>query len=252
MLARRLIACMDTLSGRTVKGVRFEDLEETGDPAEQAARYEEEGIDELVLLDVSASREGRGHDLRTVARVASVIGIPLTAGGGVCSPDDAGRLLEAGADKVSVNTAAVARPALLTEMADRFGSQCCVAAVDASRSGAGWTCRVESGLRQGAPDALAWIRRAEELGAGEILLTSIDRDGTGEGFDIELLSAAGRGLGIPLIASGGASRREHFLEAFRDGGADGALAAGVFHRGEIGVRDLKRWLAAEGVEVRPC
>ncbi len=251
MLTARIIPCLDTKDGRVVKGIRFAGLRDAGDPVERAAAYEAQGADELVLLDVSATPEGRGNALSTVRAVRRVLAIPMTVGGGVRTADDAGALLEAGADKVSVNTAAVERPALIREIATRFGAQCAVLALDAARApGGGWETVVRSGKERTGKDALAWAREAVDEGAGEILLTSFDRDGTRSGYDLELVGAVARAVRVPVIASGGADTPQHLLEALR-AGADAVLAASIFHDGDLTVADVKRVLAAGGAEVRP-
>jgi imidazoleglycerol phosphate synthase cyclase subunit len=250
MLARRIIPCLDVSHGRVVKGVRFQGLRDAGDPAERAALYEAQGADEIVILDVSATPEGRGHQLETVARVREVLAIPLTVGGGVRSEDDAWRLLEAGADKVSVNSAAVERPALLAEIAARFGRQCCVLAIDAALRDGRFEVLVKGGREATGRDAVAWAREGEELGAGEILLTSWDRDGTRSGYDLPLIRAVASVVRIPVIASGGADTPEHLVEAL-EAGADAVLAASIFHDGDRTVAEVKRFLAARGVTVRP-
>jgi cyclase len=250
MLARRIIPCLDVSHGRVVKGVRFQGLRDAGDPAERAALYEAQGADEIVILDVSATPEGRGHQLETVARVREVLAIPLTVGGGVRSEDDAWRLLQAGADKVSVNTAAVERPALLAEIAARFGRQCCVLAIDAALRDGRFEVLVKGGREGTGRDAVAWAREGEGLGAGEILLTSWDRDGTRSGYDLPLIRAVASAVRIPVIASGGADTPEHLAEAL-EAGADAVLAASMFHDGDRTVAEVKRFLAARGVVVRP-
>ena len=249
-LATRVVPCLDIDAGRVVKGVRFENLRDAGDPVESAARYEEQGADELVLLDVSATPEARAHNLETVAAVRSVLSIPLTVGGGVRSVDDARRLLEAGADKVSVNTAAVARPELIPQLKEVFGAQCTVLAVDAAARNGSWEVVVRSGKERTGIDAIDWCRTGTELGAGEILLTSLDRDGTGTGYDLDLLAAVCAAVEVPVIASGGAREPEHLVEAVR-AGASAVLAASILHDRVTTVGDLKRHLAAAGVEVRP-
>jgi len=271
MLCKRIIPCLDVSCGRTVKGVNFQGLRDVGDPVELAVRYEEQGADELVFLDVSASVEGRGTMVEVVRRVARELRVPFTVGGGVSSLDDVKRLLHAGADKVSVNTAAVARPQLIGEIARECGSQCCVLAVDARRLAgigpdlqssipnlqspisppSGWEVLVRGGRDRPGLDALEWGRRAVELGAGEILLTSWDRDGTLGGFDLELTAAFAGSLPVPVIASGGASGPGDFVDVFGKGKADAALAASIFHDGTWTVGALKKALAAEGIEVRP-
>jgi len=248
-LLRRLIPCLDVQDGRIVKGVRFQNLRDAGDPAEQAARYEAQGADEIVILDVAASAAGRSTHVETVRRVRAAIRIPLTVGGGVRSIEDARQLLSAGADKVSVNTAAVRRPALLTELAQAFGCQCVVLAIDARRSVERWEVLVLGGREPALPDAVAWAHDGEQLGAGEILLTSWDRDGTRTGHDIELLTAVAAAVRVPVIASGGVGTREHVAAAFA-AGADAVLAASVFHDGDDTVVGIKADLAVRGIGVR--
>lgn len=249
-LARRLIACLDVRAGRVVKGVSFEGLRDAGDPAALAARYEAEGIDELVVLDVTATAEDRLALARTVAAVAADIFIPLAVGGGVRSVDDAARVIDAGADKVSLNTAALGDPALVTRIADRFGSQAVVVAIDAKRDGARFMVRSHAGRTPTSWEAAAWAREAEARGAGEILLTSIDADGTQRGFDCPLTAAVSDAVGIPVIASGGAGSAAHFVEVFTAGRADAALAASIFHDGTCSVRAVKAALRARGLPVR--
>lgn len=251
MLTSRVIPCLDVKDGRVVKGVRFQGLRDAGDPAERALAYEAQGADELVLLDVSATPEGRGHALETVRRVRAVLSIPLTVGGGVKKLDDARHLLEAGADKVSVNTAAVLDPTILSAMAAEFGSQCTVLALDAaSREDgvAGWEVVIRSGKERTGISALTWARDAVERGVGEILLTSWDRDGTRSGYDLPLLEAMSR-VPVPIIASGGAASPSHLAEALAHG-ANAVLAASIFHDGDYTVADVKAVLAARGFEVR--
>ncbi len=251
MLTRRVIPCLDVRDGRVVKGVRFQGLRDAGDPAERAAAYEAQGADEMVLLDVSATPEGRGHALETVRRVRAVLGIPLTVGGGVRQLDDAAALLEAGADKVAVNTAAVRDSAIVSQLAARFGSQCVVLALDAASIGPGrWQVVVRSGTERTSLDAVEWAKQAVELGAGEILLTSWDRDGTRAGYDLALVGTVSRCVHVPVVASGGADNVRHMIDAFR-AGASAVLAASIFHFGETTVREVKHQLAAAGLEVRP-
>ncbi len=252
MLSRRIIPCLDVRDGRVVKGVRFQNLRDTGDPAELAARYEAEGADEITLLDVSATPEGRGAAAQTVAQVRRVLSIPLTVGGGVREVADVARLLDSGADKVGVNTAAVAQPDLITSCANRFGAQCMVIAIDAAESTEArgrWVVKVRSGTSATTMDAVAWARRAAELGAGEVLLTSWDRDGTRSGYDLALTRAVSEAVGIPVVASGGAAGPEDLIQALA-AGADAVLAASIFHDGECTIASIKRYLAARGVEIR--
>ncbi|MDI3298500.1 MAG: imidazole glycerol phosphate synthase subunit HisF [Bacillota bacterium] len=253
---RRIIPCLDVKDGRVVKGVRFENLRDAGDPAELAARYGEEGADEVVFLDVSASQEGRGPLLEAVRRTARRLFVPLAVGGGVRDLEDVAALLRAGADKVSINTAAVRRPELIDRAARRFGSQCVVVAVDARPAppGAGfrWEVVVEGGRKPTGLDAVAWAEEAVRRGAGEILLTSVARDGTGEGFDLELVAAVADRVPVPVIASGGAGRVEHFVDLFRRTRAAAALAASRFHDGEMSVAAVKAKLLEAGLPVRPA
>lgn len=249
-LASRVIPCLDVKDGRVVKGVKFQGLRDAGDPVECAGLYEGQGADEIVLLDVSATREGRGHALETVRAVRSVLSIPLSVGGGVRSADDAGRLLEAGADKVGVNTAAVSRPGLLGEIAERFGTQCTVLAVDAAAGAAGWEVVVESGRKRTGVDVVEWCRKAVAIGAGEILLTSWDRDGTRSGYDLDLISVVSSVVTVPVIASGGADRAGHLVAAI-EAGASAVLIASILHDGDTTVGELKEALAGAGRMVRP-
>ncbi|HHU67279.1 imidazole glycerol phosphate synthase subunit HisF [Corynebacterium sp.] len=251
-VAIRVIPCLDVDNGRVVKGVNFENLRDAGDPVELAARYNEEGADELTFLDVSASRDGRGTMLEVVRKTAEQIFIPLTVGGGVRSVEDVDQLLRAGADKVSVNTSAIARPELLRELADRFGSQCIVLSVDARRAAdqpSGFEVTTHGGTKSAGLDAVEWAKKGEELGVGEILLNSMDGDGTKDGFDLELLRLVREAVSVPVIASGGAGRAEHFPPAV-DAGADAVLAATIFHFGEVSIAEVKDALAAAGHEVR--
>ncbi len=252
-LARRIIPCLDTDGGRVVKGVNFVGMRDAGDPVALAARYNAEGADELVVLDIAASRDQRPTFLETIRRVAAELAIPLTAGGGIRSLDDARAVVRAGADKVTVNTAAVARPALISELSREFGAQAVVLAIDAKRAGSRWDVMVRGGRDSTGLDALSWAKHGVSLGAGEILLTSVDRDGTQSGFDIPLTAAISLGVSAPVIASGGAKLPEHFAHVFADGAADAALAASIFHDSVQPIRELKNFLAARGVEVRlPC
>ncbi|HUF46503.1 MAG TPA: imidazole glycerol phosphate synthase subunit HisF [Vicinamibacterales bacterium] len=250
MLTRRLIACLDVREGRVVKGVNFAGLRDAGDPADLAVRYDEEGIDELVLLDVTATLESRRALVDTIRAAARRLFIPFTVGGGIQSLDDAGAVIDAGADKVSLNTAALEQPELVGHLARRYGSQAVIVAIDAKRDGGGWTVRSRSGTTDERREAVAWAREACERGAGEILLTSIDRDGTKLGFDCELTAAVSTAVPIPVIASGGAGLPEHFEAVFSEGHADAALAASIFHFSEHAVRDLKTYLASKGVPMR--
>jgi cyclase len=247
----RLIPCLDVDGGRVVKGVRFLDLRDAGDPAALAAHYDREGADEVVFLDITASSDERGTMVEVVRRTADQVFIPLTVGGGVRTVDDARRLLRAGADKVGVNTAAVQRPALVSELAEEFGAQCVVVAIDARRAGSGVEVHTHGGRRPAGLDAVEWAARAEALGAGEILLTSMDRDGTRDGYDLELTRRVAGACGIPVIASGGVGTLDHLVQGARDGGADGLLAASIFHFGDYTVTEAKEHLAAAGLVVRP-
>lgn len=254
-LAHRIIPCLDTDGARVVKGVNFMGLRDAGDPTELAARYNAEGADELVVLDIAASRDRRPTFLETIRRVAAELAIPLTAGGGIRSLDDARSVIRAGADKVTINTAAVRRPELIGELSGEFGAQAVVVAIDAKLDAATgrWEVLVRGGRESAAVDALTWAQRAVELGAGEILLTSMDRDGTQLGFDVALTSAISRAASVPVIASGGAKSPEHFAQVFSDGAADAALAASIFHDGVQSIRELKQFLASRNIEVRyPC
>jgi cyclase len=250
MLSKRIIACLDVRAGRVVKGVRFEGLRTAGDPAELAARYNAEGIDEVVILDVTATNEGRRALETTIRHVSSQLFIPLAVGGGIRSEDDAAAAIEAGADKVSLNSAALADPSLLTRLASRYGSQAVVVAIDAKRDGDRFPVFSRSATVAADREAVEWGREAESRGAGEILLTSIDRDGTRSGFDCELTAAVSTAVSIPVIASGGAGTFEHFAEVFTAGRADAALAASVFHFSEHPVAELKLFLHERGVPVR--
>ncbi len=250
MLSKRIIACLDVRNGQVVKGVNFEGLRNAGDPAELAARYNEEGIDEVVILDVTATLEGRRALAATVAAVAKRIFIPLTVGGGIRTEDDAAAAIDAGAEKVSLNTAALSEPSLITRIASRYGSQAAIVAIDAKWVDGKALVYVRSGQAGTEREAVEWATEAAERGAGEILLTSIDRDGTKRGFDCELTAAVSRAVPIPVIASGGAGSLEHFPEVFVDGCADAALAASIFHFSEHAVRDLKEMLRARGIPVR--
>jgi imidazole glycerol-phosphate synthase subunit HisF len=247
----RLIVCLDMRDGRVVKGVRFEGLRDVGDPVELAARYETEGADEIVFLDISASVEGRATLLATVRRAADVLFVPLTVGGGVRTVEDVAQALRSGADKVSINTAAIARPALLTECAERFGSQCVVASIDARRDSEGrWLVWTHGGSKRTEIEAVAWAGECVARGAGEILLTSIDRDGARQGYDLALTRAVADAVSVPVIASGGAGCAEHVRDAIVDGRADAVLVAGILHDGLTTVRELKNVLARADIPVR--
>jgi cyclase len=250
MLTKRIIACMDVRDGQVVKGVQFQQLRHAGDPAELAKRYNVEGIDEVVVLDITATIESRRTLARTINAVAHEIFLPLTVGGGIKSEEDAALVVDAGADKVSLNTAALRTPGLITTLANRYGSQAVIVAIDAKRKEGGFGVYVRSGTSDAARDAVEWAREAESRGAGEILLTSMDRDGTRAGFDCELTAAVSDALNIPVIASGGAGTLEHFADVFTQGHADAALAASIFHYADTGVTELKQYLKAEGIPVR--
>lgn len=250
MLAKRIIPCLDVDKGRVVKGVKFQNLRDAGDPVGVAKSYEEQSADELVFLDITASAEERKIMIEVVQRVAETIFIPFTVGGGVSSSEDIRRLLSAGADKVSINTAAVKNPQLIYESAKRFGSQCIVVSIDAKRSQKGWEVYIHGGRTPAGLDAVEWAKRVEGLGAGEILLTSMDADGTKKGYDIELCRAVASAVSIPVIASGGAGTMEHFYEVFAKTNVDAALAASLFHFKEVSIPELKAYLKNKGVHVR--
>jgi imidazole glycerol-phosphate synthase subunit HisF len=250
MLSKRIIACLDVRSGQVVKGVNFEGLRSAGDPAELARRYNAEGIDELVILDITATIEARRALGDTIRAVARELFIPLAVGGGISGEADAEAAIEAGADKVSVNTTALSRPALITMLAERYGSQAVIVAIDAKARGERWAVYARSGQTAADRDAVEWAREAADRGAGEILLTSIDRDGTKSGFDCRLTAAVSGAVSIPVIASGGAGGLDHFVEIFSAGRADAALAASIFHDAHTSVRVLKQHLHAHGIPVR--
>lgn len=250
MLTRRVIVCLDVHAGRVVKGVQFRQLRDIGDPVGMAAFYESEGADEIVFLDITASAENRDTMLDLATRTAERLFIPLTIGGGIRSVDDMARVLRAGADKVSMNSSAVQRPELLAEGAERFGSQCVVISIDASREEGGWKVYTHGGRTRTERDALEWAREATALGAGEVLLTSIDRDGARSGYDNDLVRAVGASVSVPVIASGGAGSASHVVDAFLLGGADAALLAGILHDGVASVAEIKRAMADAGVPVR--
>jgi len=255
MLAKRIIPCLDVDDGRVVKGIRFVSLVDAGDPVEQAKRYDAEGADELTFLDITASSARRDIVAGLVRRVADEVFIPFTVGGGLRSLEDISSILRSGADKVTLNTAAIENPELISECAERFGSQCIVVAIDARRRTAGkleegWELYTHGGRRNVGWDAVEWAVRAQVLGAGEILLTSMDRDGTRDGYDIDLTRMVSQALRIPVIASGGAGKLEHFLEALTDGGASAVLAASLFHFGELTIGTVKEYLRKQGIVVR--
>jgi cyclase len=250
MLKKRIIPCLDMKGGRVVKGIRFESLTDAGDPVETAALYDRMGADELCFLDIGASVENRGTLFEIVEKTASRVFLPLTVGGGIRSTEEIRKALNAGADKVSLNSAALARPEILTEGALRFGAQCIVLAVDVKRDGNSWRVYSHGGTRPTDRDALEWIVEGARRGAGEILLTSMDQDGTKQGYDTELIRAVSRAVDLPLIASGGAGCLEDFARAF-EAGADAALAASLFHFGTVDIRELRRFLAQRGFPVRP-
>jgi cyclase len=250
VIAKRIIPCLDVKDGRVVKGVNFVGLRDAGDPVEVAYRYDEEGADELAFLDITASHERRPILLEVVRRTAETVFMPLTVGGGVRELADIRTLLKAGADKVSINTAAVARPDFVREAAARFGTQCVVVAIDAKRSGEGWEVFTHGGRNATGLDAVEWARRMERSGAGEILLTSMDRDGTKLGYDLPLTSAIAKAVGIPVIASGGAGTLEHLYDGLA-AGADAVLAASIFHYREFTIPDAKKYLSSRGIPIRP-
>jgi len=250
VLAKRIIPCLDVKDGRVVKGTQFVDLKDAGDPVENALVYDEQGADEIAFLDITASHEERDILLEVVRKTAEAVFIPLTVGGGVRRLEDIRKLLKAGADKVSINTAAVKDPFLVERASKRFGSQCIVVAIDAKRKGEGWEVYTHGGRVPTGIDAIAWAKRMEELGAGEILLTSMDRDGTKDGYDVELTRTVAEGVGIPVIASGGVGKLEHLYEGFVLGKADAVLAASIFHYREYTIGQVKSFLRERGVVVR--
>lgn len=249
-LAKRIIPCLDVTDGRVVKGVNFLELRDAGDPVEIAHRYDEQGADELTFLDITASSSNRGLILNIIEQVASQVFIPLTVGGGVREVEDVRRLLNAGADKVSINTSAVLNPQLVADASGRFGSQCIVVAIDAKQVGDHWEVFTHGGRNATGLDAVEWARRMEALGAGELLLTSMDRDGTKIGFNLELTKAITDAVNVPVIASGGVGNLDHLVDGINLGGADAVLAASIFHYGEYTVREAKEYMAARGIEVR--
>ena len=250
MLTRRVVVCLDVKGGRVVKGTQFVNLRDVGDPVELATRYEREGADEIVFLDISASAEERGTLLDVARRTAERLFVPLTIGGGVRSADDVGRALRAGADKVSINSAAVSRPEVLTESADRFGAQCVVISIDAKREDDGWRVYVKGGRERTSLDAIAWAVESVRRGAGEVLLTSIDQDGARTGYDVELTRAVAAAVNVPVVASGGAGSAQHVCEVFQDGHADAALLAGILHDGLTTVGAVKRAMREAHLPVR--
>lgn len=254
-LAKRIIPCLDVDAGRVVKGVKFVDIRDAGDPVEVARRYDEEGADEITFLDITASHEQRDTTIHTVEAIASEVFIPLTVGGGVRTLEDIRALLSAGADKVGINSAAVKNPEFVKQAADKFGSQCIVVAIDAKRVNAGeqpprWEIFTHGGRQPTGVDAVEWAKLMASYGAGEILLTSMDRDGTKNGFDLELTSAVSEAVCIPVIASGGVGNLQHLVDGIKNGGADAVLAASIFHFGEYSIQEAKDYMAARGVEVR--
>lgn len=250
MLAKRIIPCLDVTHGRVVKGVNFVELKDAGNPVEIARRYNEAGADELTFLDITASSDNRDLILHIIEAVASEVFIPLTVGGGVRTVGDIQRLLNAGADKVSINTAAVAHPQLVKDAADRYGSQCIVVAVDAKRRGDRWEVFTHGGRTPTGLDAVEWAKKMENLGAGELLLTSMDRDGTKSGFDLDLTRMVSEAVSVPIIASGGVGNLQHMVDGVKQGGADAVLAASIFHFGEYGIDEAKRYMKQHGIEVR--
>lgn len=252
MHTKRIIPCLDVKDGRVVKGINFVNLRDAGDPADVAAAYDKAGADEVVFLDITASADSRATQLEWVREVASKVFIPFTVGGGIRTVDDFKAILREGADKISINSAAIMNPQLISDAADKFGSQCVVVAIDAKRreDGSGWNIYKNGGRVDMKMDAVEWAIKAEKMGAGEILLTSMDGDGTKAGYDIELTRAVSQAVGIPVIASGGAGTLEHFHEALTEGGAEAALAASLFHYKELEIREVKEYLRAKGVSVR--
>lgn len=250
MLAKRIISCLDIKDGQTVKGTNFLNLRQAGDPVELARAYSEQGVDELVFLDITASFEGRKTFTELVKRIAENINIPFTVGGGIHELSDVDRLLGAGADKISVNSAAIRHPELINEIANHFGSQVCVLAVDAKQTPQGWKCYLNGGRVETERELFSWVHEGQERGAGEVLFTSMDHDGVRQGYANEALAQMADALSIPVIASGGAGKMEHFRDAFRVGKADAALAAGVFHFGDIKIPELKSYLCSENIVIR--
>ncbi|SFU43995.1 imidazole glycerol phosphate synthase subunit HisF [Nitrosospira multiformis] len=249
-LAKRIIPCLDVTNGRVVKGVKFVSLRDAGDPIEIARRYDDQGADELTFLDITASSDDRDLILHIIEEVAAQVFIPLTVGGGVRKVEDVRRLLNAGADKVSINTSAIQNPQLVADSAGRYGSQCIIVAIDAKRAGQGWEVFTHGGRRPTGLDAIEWARKMQSLGAGEILLTSMDRDGTRDGFDLALTRAVSDAVDVPVIASGGVGNLQHLVEGIEEGHADAVLAASIFHYGEYTVRQAKEYMSQHGIEVR--
>jgi len=249
-LSRRIIPCLDVKDGRVVKGVNFKGLRDAGDPVELAGKYSDEGADELVFLDITASHEKRKTLAELVNRVARAVNIPFTVGGGIAEIDDVNAMLANGADKVSVNSAALRKPGIINSMAAKFGSQCIVLAVDARHEEGGWQVYLDGGRKRAGKELFGWLKEGTERGAGEILFTSMDHDGTGKGFANEAMAKIAAIANVPLIASGGAGQLQHFKDAFETGRADAALAAGIFHYGKISIAEVKNYLAAEGITVR--
>lgn len=250
MLSKRIIPCLDIKDGRTVKGVNFVGLRDAGDPVELGRRYAEEGADELVFLDITATVEKRKTLVQLVKNIAREVNIPFTVGGGISNVEDVAALLNAGADKISINSAAVKDPELISRLSQRFGSQCVVLAIDAKKHGDAWEVFIHGGRKPTGKDAIEWAREGEKRGAGEILLTSMDCDGTKDGFDIDLTRKIGKSVNLPVIASGGAGSKQHFSEVFKKADADAGLAASIFHFQEIEIKDLKNYLANQGIEIR--
>ena len=250
MLSRRVIVCLDVADGRVMKGVQFESLRGIGDPAALASRYEAEGADEIVFLNIAAHRDGDARLADIVCRTAERLFIPLTVGGGIASVEHAGRMLRAGADKISINSASVSRPEVITETAEKFGSQCVVASIDARREQGAWRVYTHGGRKATSLDAVEWAAKCAELGAGEILLTSIDRDGTRDGYDLELTQAVARVVNVPVVASGGGGRSAHVVEVLSNGGADAALMAGAFHDRACTIHEVKAAMCKAGLPVR--
>ncbi len=249
-LAKRIIPCLDVTNGRVVKGVKFVSLRDAGDPIEIARRYDDQGADELTFLDITASSDDRDLILHIIEEVAAQVFIPLTVGGGVRKVEDVRRLLNAGADKVSINTSAIQNPQLVADAAGRYGSQCIVVAIDAKRAGQGWEVFTHGGRKPTGLDAIEWAKKMQSLGAGEILLTSMDRDGTRDGFDLALTRAVSDAVNVPVIASGGVGNLQHLVDGVVEGHADAVLAASVFHYGEYTVRQAKEYMSQHGIEVR--